>query len=145
MSKLNAVGLLDLSKKSVIELVNKEISFSIDGEDYTADIAVKRLSYDESVELFSGKKADKLSTADIVKTRIQQTIFNADTKKLLFETLKDVGPIVPQILHAMYEASDEVNDFLGKQQMKHLKKMNSGASSSSTESEEEQLKKQNET
>src|SRR5256885_12092726 len=41
----------------------------------------------------------------------------------------------PQIMDALHRASDDVNDFVGKQQMKHLKKMNSGANSSSTESD----------
>ena len=121
-----------------MQLVEKQIEFTIDGEDFSSEVLVKRLSYDESVGITRGKNLDKLLMADLVKMRILATIYNKDTQQPLFASLDEVGKSAPQIMDALHRASDDVNDFVGKQQMKHLKKMNSGANSSSMESADAQ-------
>lgn len=136
MKKLSSTDLLGLSDKISTELVPKEIVFTIDGKDYTADIAVKRLSFDEAVDLTRGKDLTDMLMADLHKLRVQKTIYNADTNEPCFQTLESVGKPVPVIIDAMYKASEAVNDFTGKQQTKHLKKTNSGANSSVAESAE---------
>ncbi len=145
MEKLSSTALLGLLNNAVLELVPKEIAFTIDGKDYTVNIAVKRLSFDESVDLTRGKDFTSMLMADLHKIRILKTVYNADTSEPLFVDLAGVGKPVSAIIDAMYKASEEVNDFSGKQQMKHLKKMNSGANLSAAESAEVPSEKPNET
>lgn len=145
MEKLSSTDLLGFSDQVISDLVPKEIVFTIDGKDYTADISVKRLSFDESVDLTRGKNLTDMLMADLHKVRVLQTIYNADTKEPFFPSLERVGKTSPIIVDAMHKASESVNDFSGKQQTKHLMKMNSGANSSAVESVEEQSKKQGET
>ena len=83
--------------------------------------------------MFEGNDAQKITVADVVKNGVLLTLFNADTKEPLFSDIEAVGQTHPAILNALHDSSDEVNDFLGKNKLK-LKDMNSGASSSSTES-----------
>lgn len=120
MEKIDAVSLLSISDSAVSELVEKEVSFSIGDKDYKANVAIKRLSFDEAVDLTRGKNLDKLLMADLVKTRVLATVYNKDTKEPLFPSLKEVGKVAPQIIDALHRLSDEVNDYLGKQQVKHL-------------------------
>lgn len=120
MNKLDAAGLLNLSVDVVSTLVEKEISFSIDGKDYSADVAIKRLSYDEAVDLTRGKKLDKLLMADLAKMRVLATAYNKDTQEPLFKGLDEVGKAAPAVIDALHRASEEVNDYMGKQQVKHL-------------------------
>lgn len=145
MEKLSSTALLGLLNNAVLELVPKEIAFTIDGKDYTVNIAVKCLSFDESVDLTRGKDFTSMLIADLHKIRILKTVYNADTNEPLFVDLAGVGKPVSAIIDAMYKASEEVNDFSGKQQMKHLKKMNSGANLSAAESAEVPSEKPNET
>lgn len=144
MEKLSSAALLGLLDNAVLELVPKEIAFTIDGKDYTVNIAVKRLSFDESVDLTRGQDLTSMLMADLHKIRILKTVYNADTKEPLFVDIVAAGRPVSAIVDAMYKASEEVNDFSGKQQIKHLKKMSSGASLSVAESVEAPSEKQNE-
>lgn len=130
---MKKVDILSFSTGSTAQPVEKQVEFTIDGEDFSSDVLVKRLSYDESVGITRGKNLDKLLMADLVKMRILATIYNKDTQQPLFASLDEVGKSAPQIMDALHRASDDVNDYVGKQQRKHLKKMNSGANLSSTE------------
>lgn len=132
MKKLNTSALLALSSTALSDLVPKAPKFIINDEQMEADVLVKSLSYDQVTHMFEGCDAEKITVADVVKKRVLLTVFNAETKEPLFPDLEAVGQTHPAIINALHDASDEVNDFLGKNKLK-LKNMNSGASSSSTE------------
>lgn len=136
MAKLNTSELLALSSTTLSDLFPKSPKFIINNEEFEVDILVKALSYDEVTNMFKGEDIEKTTVADVVKRRVLLTVFNADTKKPLCSTIEEVGKLHPAIISAIHDASDEVNDFLGKNKLK-LKSTNSGASSSSTESVEE--------
>ena len=141
MKKLNTSALLALSSTALSDLVPKAPKFIINDEQMEADVLVKSLSYDQVTQMFEGCDAEKITVADVVKKRVLLTVFNAETKEPLFPDLEAVGQTHPAIINALHDASDEVNDFLGKNKLK-LKNMNSGASSSSTESVATPSKKQ---
>lgn len=141
--KLGLDELLKLSQETVVNLVDKEASFFIGDKEYSVDVGIKVLSYDEVVNLMRGKDPQKVLMADLSKARVVATIFNKETKEPLF-TEKTVGTALPQLIDALHKVSDEVNDFTGKHLMKNLAKKNSGVSSSSTELEGEQLLKPSE-
>lgn len=111
--------------------------FFIGDKEYSVDVGVKVLSYDEVVNLMRGKDPQKVLMADLSKARVVATIFNKETSKPLF-TEKTVGTAIPQLIDALHKVSDEVNDFTGKHLMEKLTKKSSGVSSSSTELAEEQ-------
>lgn len=140
MKKLNTSALLALSSAALSDLVPKSPKFIINDEQMEADVLVKSLSYDEVTRMFEGGDVEKITVADVVKKRVLLTVYNADTKEPLYPDLDAVGKTHPAILNALHDSSDEVNDFLGKNKLK-LKDMNSGASSSSTESVAKPLNK----
>ncbi len=135
--KLGLDELLKLSQEIVVNLVDKEASFFVADKEYSVDVGVKVLSYDEVVNLMRGKDPQKVLMADLSKARVVATVFNKETKKPLF-TEKTVGAAIPQLIDALHKVSDEVNDFTGKHLMEKLKKKSSGVNSSSTELAEEQ-------
>lgn len=140
MKKLNTSALLALSSTALSDLVPKAPKFIINDEQMEADVLVKSLSYDQVTCMFEGCDAEKITVADVIKKRVLLTVFNAETKEQLFPDLEAVGQTHPAIINALHDASDEVNDFLGKNRSK-LKNTNSGVSSSSTESVEKPLSK----
>lgn len=140
MKKLNTSALLALSSTALSDLVPKAPKFIINDEPMEAEVLIKSLSYDEVTRMFEGGDVEKITVADVVKKRVLLTVYNADTKDPLYPDLDAVGKTHPAILNALHDSSDEVNDFLGKNKLK-LKDMNSGASSSSTESVVKQLNK----
>lgn len=133
MKKLNTSALLAMSSAALSDLTPKTPKFIINDEQMEADVLIKSLSYDEVTRMFEGGDVEKITVADVVKKRVLLTVFNADTKEQLFADLEAVGQTHPAIINALHDASDEVNDFLGKNKLK-LKNMNSGVNSSSTES-----------
>ncbi|ALH95591.1 phage tail assembly chaperone family protein, TAC [Acinetobacter equi] len=141
--KLAINDFLKLSNDAVSELVEKEVFFFHEDKEYSVDVGIKILSYDEVVNLMRGKDAQKTLMSDLIKSRIAASIFNKETKKPLFSN-NDVGKILPSLMDALHKASDEVNDFSGKYLMEKLMKKNSGVNSSSTESVEEQSQKPSE-
>lgn len=136
MKKLNTSALLALSTTALSALVPKSPKFIVNDEPMEANVLVKSLSYDEMANMFKGQEGEKITVADVIKKRVLLTVFNADTKEPLFPDLDVAGQTHPAILNALHDSSDEVNDFLGKNKLK-LKDMNSGVSSSLTESVEE--------
>ena len=142
VTKLDINKFLQLSINAVSNFIEKEISFFVGDQEYTVDVGLKLLSYDEVVNLMKGKDPQKVLMADLIKAQVVASIFNLDTKKPLF-TEKTIGTAAPQIVDALHQASDEVNDFSGKYLMEKLTKKNSGANSSLTESVEEQLQPPN--
>ena len=136
MAKLNTSELLALSSTALSDLSPKSPKFIINDEEFEVDILVKALSYDEVTNMFKGEDPEKITVADVVKRWVLLTVFNADTKKPLCSTIEEVGNLHPAIIGAIHDASNEVNDFLGKNKLK-LKSTSSGVNSSSTESVEE--------
>ena len=140
MAKLNTSELLALSSTALSDLSPKSARFIINDEAFEADILIKSLSYDEVSNMFKGEDPEKLTVADVVKRRVLLTVYNLDTKEPLYSDIEAVGQTHPAILNALHDASNEVNDFLGKNKLK-LKSTSSGVNSSSTESVEEPLSK----
>lgn len=141
---LSTKALLDFSKHVVSEITKKDISFFVGDDEFTATVGVKVLTYDEVVNLMRGKDPQKVLMADLVKIRLQASIFDLEKDELMFSDLKSVGGVAPQIIDALHKASDEVNDFSGKYLMEKLTKKSSGANSLAAELVEEPLKKQSE-
>lgn len=141
---LSTSALLDFSKQVVSEITKKDISFFVGDDEFTATVGVKVLTYDEVVNLMRGKDPQKVLMADLVKIRLQASIFDLEKEELMFSDLESIGGVAPQIIDALHKASDEVNDFSGKYLMEKLTKKSSGANSSAAESVEEPLKKQSE-
>lgn len=141
---LSTKALLDFSKHVVSEITKKDISFFVGDDEFTATVGVKVLTYDEVVNLMRGKDPQKELMADLVKIRLQASIFDLEKEELMFSDLESIGGVAPQIIDALHKASDEVNDFSGKYLMEKLTKKSSGANSSAAESVEEPLKKQSE-
>lgn len=146
-NKLSSAELLGLSSDAVSELVPKEVVVFIGGKESAADIKVKRLSYDETVNLTREEDIKHMLMADLIKKRVVATVYNAETNKPLFKTQDDVGKCAPQIIDALHAASDVVNDFSGKQQAEHLRERtkSSGVSLSAAESAEGPSQKPSET
>lgn len=140
MKKINTSALLALSSTALSDLFPKSPKFIINDEEFEVDILVKALSYDEVTNMFKGEDPEKITVADVVKRRVLLTVYNLDTKEPLYSDIEAVGQTHPAIIGAIHDASNEVNDFLGKNKLK-LKSTNSGANSSSTESVEEPLSK----
>lgn len=145
-SLLGSIDLLKISEESLNDLVIVPIAFNV-GKNYELNVAVKRLSYDEIVDLTKGKSLDKMLMADLFKLRVLATIYDAETQKPMFESIEQIGKkVAPPIVDALYKASDSVNDYTGKLQPKSLTtKQNSSANLSAAESEDQQLSKQEET
>lgn len=143
VQKLDATSFLKISSDIVSKLKEKEITFFDGDEEYSVDVSVKVLSYDEVVNLMRGKDPQKVLMADLSKARVLASIFNKDTGKPLF-TDKSIGLAPPQVIDALHKASDEVNDFTGKHLMEKLMKKSSGVNLSSMELVEEPLQKPSE-
>lgn len=145
MAKLDSAQLLALSDSVANTLIEQEISFLVRDEVDTATVHVKRLSYDENNNLFKDVDLKELPMADFIKMRVQATIYNKDTNQPLFADVAALGKVLPQIVSALADAAEKVNDWSGKQSSKALTKTNSGVSSSSTESVDAPSKTQSET
>lgn len=143
VQKLDATSFLKISSDIVSKLKEKEITFFDGDEEYSVDVSVKVLSYDEVVNLMRGKDPQKVLMADLAKARVVASIFDKETGQPLF-TDKNIGSAAPQIIDALHKATDEVNDFTGKYLLEKLTKKNSGVNLSSMELVEEPLQKPSE-
>ena len=127
-------------------LVEKTIKFrDATGAEFEGEILVKIISHDDKINSVNhwGLKDRKEATLDqITKAMLYEVIYSAEDERF-FPTIESTGDVSTEIISAMYEAADEVNDFAGKKWISNLK--NSGANSSSTESVGELSKKPNET
>lgn len=135
--KLDLNSMMQLSEGAMQNLVSKEACFFVGDQEYSVEVGVKILSYDEVVNFMRGKDPQKVLMADLTKMRVAASVFDLNTKKPLFNE-KTAGKALPQLIEALHKVSDEVNDFSGKYLMQKLKKKSSGVSSSSTESAEKQ-------
>lgn len=135
--KLDLNSMMRLSEGAMQNLVSKEACFFVGDQEYSVEVGVKILSYDEVVNFMRGKDPQKVLMADLTKMRVAASVFDLNTKKPLFNE-KTVGKALPQLIEALHKVSDEVNDFSGKYLMQKLKKKSFGVNSSSTELAEEQ-------
>lgn len=144
MAKKNKLTLKATQKAAGIGvLVEKTIKFvGSDGEVFEGEVLIKRLSHHERTTAIDAWNLEDKSKATI-DHHSKATIFAAvytDVDERFFPTIEDTGAVNFEIINAMLEAVDEVNDFMGKKWISNQK--NSGVNSSSMESEGEPLKKQ---
>lgn len=150
------VSIFDLKKQTAkAKVVSKQINFiSIDGEDCTATVFVKKLSYSALMDInkayeFEVVKGEaKYKGVDIALLQAGQvlhTICADKTGKRLFNDVSEIYDLIPEMGFALHAAADEVNNFSGKSQTKTSTEKSSGVNLSSAESEEEHLPSVNET
>lgn len=125
--------------------VQKTIQFrDSDGEVFEGEILVKILTHDEKANAINHWKLKDRKTAtldQLTKAILFEAIYSEDDERF-FPTIQSTGEVSTEIIDAMYQAADEVLDFSGKNWIS--KQKNSGANSSSMESEEEPLPKPSE-
>ena len=127
-------------------LVEKTIKFrDASGAEFEGEILVKIISHDDkinSVNHWRLKDRKEATLDQITKAMLYEVIYSAEDERF-FPTIESTGDVSTEIISAMYEAADEVNDFAGKKWISSQK--NSGANSSQAESAGELSKKPNET
>ncbi|WP_180006413.1 MULTISPECIES: hypothetical protein [unclassified Acinetobacter] len=125
--------------------VQKTIQFrDSGGEVFEGEILVKILTHDEKANAINHWKLKDRKTAtldQLTKAILFEAIYSEDDERF-FPTIQSTGEVSTEIIDAMYQAADEVLDFSGKNWIS--KQKNSGANSSSMESEEEPLPKPSE-
>ena len=127
--------------------VEKTIQFrDKDGAEVSGEILIKIASHDEIVNASDAWKLKNKQdlTLDQLKKALVFLVVHEDEDTKFFPKLAETGSVSTEVIEAMYSAADEVLDFAGKNWI-YKTKMSSSASSSSMESAEEQLPKQNET
>ncbi|UUS56260.1 hypothetical protein MST16_08975 [Acinetobacter sp. YH16040_T] len=145
MAKKNKLTLASVRKAAGVGvLVERTISFvGNDGEKFEGEILIKRLSHQERLEAIDAWGLEDKSKATVdqySKAMLFAAVYSSEDEKF-FSVIEDTGLVNSEIIASMSEAVEDVNDFMGKKWI--LNQKNSGASSSSTESAEEPLKKQN--
>lgn len=132
--------------RGVGTLTEKTIKFvGSDGEEFEGEVLVKMLSHDEiqnARNVWNLKNPKEATFDQLTKAIIFESIYTAKDERF-FPTVDSTGEVSTEIMDALYNAADQVNDFAGKKWIS--KRTNSGVNSSSTESAEEQSKKQSET
>ena len=132
-----------LKAVGVGSFAQKTIKFrDASGEEFKGELLIKIISHDDVVnatDIFKLKNKQDITLDQLRKALVFQTVYE-DEEKRFFPKISDIGSISTEILNAMYDAADEVIDFSGKNWIS-AKTKKDGASSSSTESAEEQLPK----
>lgn len=157
MNILNPEALFELCKEFYEEKpVKKTIVFSLDGIEHSADIYVRRLSYEDTAAIdaaylwepdendpeeltFKGIEGKSLQAAHLLGS-----ICIDDKGTKFFEDVQHVLRTHPNVCRAMYAKADEVNNFWGKSKNQSSKETKSGQNSPLAESEETQLQNANE-
>lgn len=144
MAKKNKLTLASVRKAAGVgSFVEKTISFvGMNGEAFEGEILIKRLSHQERVEAINawGLKDKNEATVDQYSKAILFAAVYASEDEKFFPTIEDTGLVNSEIIAAMSEVVEAVNDFMGKKWILNQKSF--GVSSSSTESAEEPSKKQ---
>ena len=135
---------LDIAKQvaGVGAFVEEPIKFlDKNGQEFNCDVLVKRLSHDERIEALKiwDLPEDQPFTIDHLQRAYVKASVYTDEETALFPDIESTGSVLPELLMALYEASNKVNDYSGKTWISNQK--NSGANSSSTESVDEPSKK----
>ncbi|WP_180076910.1 hypothetical protein [Acinetobacter sp. YH12251] len=144
MAKKNKLTLASVRKAAGVGvLVERTISFvGMNGEAFEGEILIKRLSHQECVEAINawGLKDKNEATVDQYSKAILFAAVYVSEDEKFFPTIEDTGLVNSEIIAAMNEVVDAVNDFMGKKWI--LNQKSSGVSSLSTALVEEQSKKQ---
>lgn len=116
---------------------------SENGEAFTGDILVKRLSHSERVnalDVWDIEDKSEITIDQLTRAYVFATIYS-DENESFFPDVEATGDVSPEFVKTLYDASESVNDYSGKKWISNQK--NSGASLLSTESVDEPSKKQN--
>ncbi|CAM0689660.1 phage tail assembly chaperone family protein, TAC [Acinetobacter baumannii] len=117
-------------------------------EELEADVFVKKLNFKESREVskaiewdvnYQDLEASKVKTIDSTQMQAAQLLGSicSDQKGTpFFANVNDIYKAEPSLVNALFAASDEINNFLGKSRKKSLQTENSSLNSSSMESVE---------
>lgn len=147
MKKLSVANLkkVSLSQGAPVE---KTVHFSLNGEDYEAQVFVRKLSFKDQEQILKAYKwkfdpkdleNSKLESIDGIRlqaARILGSICEDAKGSPFFKSIDEVLDCDVSVCNAFYAVSDEVNNFMGKLMKKSSSGMNSGANSSVAESAE---------
>lgn len=147
----NKISLTDLLNGSAYtgapELVS--VPVNLDGTDMMVDVYVRKLSY---LSVINDGKAFKDNPDLFVAGRIAACVVDKDGNPM-FESVEQIqglgkyamkGGLKPEFVYALFNATTQVNP-MGKVTSNSTNSTNSGTNLSSTELEDEQLPKLNET
>lgn len=156
MKKLTVANLkkVSLSQSAPVE---KTVHFSLEGEDYEAQVFVRKLSFKDQEQILKAYKW-KFDTKDIENSKVESVDgIRLQAARILgsicedakgtpfFKSIEEVLDCDVSVCNAFYSASDDVNNFMGKLMKKSSSETNSGANSSAAESVEKPSRKRSKT
>ncbi|EHU2721388.1 phage tail assembly chaperone family protein, TAC [Acinetobacter baumannii] len=156
MKKLTVANLkkVSLTQSAPVE---KTVHFSLEGEDYEAQVFVRKLSFKDQEQILKAYKW-KFDTKDIENSKLERidgirlqaarilgSICEDAKGTPFFKSIEEVLDCDVSVCNAFYSASDDVNNFMGKLMKKSSNETNSGASSSVAESVEKPSRKRSKT
>lgn len=135
------------------ELVGKQEIQIDEFLELEGQVFIKRLTFEAQQEVSKAFEWDVVKDPEnpelkgidgkqLVASRLVGSICEDEKGTPFFESIQEVYTSDPSFINAIYEAANKVNNFTGKSLKKSSKKTSSGANSFSTESVEEQSKKQ---
>lgn len=156
MKKLTVANLkkVSLTQSAPVE---KTVHFSLEGEDYEAQVFVRKLSFKDQEQILKAYKW-KFDTKDIENSKLESidgirlqaarilgSICEDAKGTPFFKSIEEVLDCDVSVCNAFYSASDDVNNFMGKLMKKSSSETNSGANSSAVESVEKPSRKRSKT
>jgi len=156
MKKLTVANLkkVSLTQSAPVE---KTVHFSLEGEDYEAQVFVRKLSFKDQEQILKAYKW-KFDTKDIENSKLESidgirlqaarilgSICEDAKGTPFFKSIEEVLDCDVSVCNAFYSASDDVNNFMGKLMKKNSSETNSGANSSAVESVEKPSRKRSKT
>ncbi|RSO57536.1 hypothetical protein EA756_08565 [Acinetobacter lactucae] len=156
MKKLTVANLkkVSLTQSAPVE---KTVHFSLEGEDYEAQVFVRKLSFKDQEQILKAYKW-KFDTKDIENSKLESidgirlqaarilgSICEDAKGTPFFKSIEEVLDCDVSVCNAFYSASDDVNNFMGKLMKKSSSETNSGASSSAAELVEKPSRKRSKT
>ncbi len=135
------------------ELVGKQEIQIDEFLELEGQVFIKRLTFEAQQEVSKAFEWDVVKDPEnpelkgidgkqLVASRLVGSICEDEKGTPFFESIQEVYTSDPSFINAIYEAANKVNNFTGKSLKKSSTKTSSGANLSSTESVEEQSKKQ---
>lgn len=156
---MKKITVANLKKVSLTQSapVEKTVHFSLDGEDYEAQVFVRKLSFKDQEQILKAYKW-KFDTKDIENSKLESidgirlqaarilgSICEDAKGTPFFKSIEEVLDCDVSVCNAFYAASDDVNNFMGKLMKKSSNETNSGANSSVAESVEKPSRKRSKT
>jgi len=152
---MKKLSVANLKKVSLFQgaPVEKTVHFSLNGEDYEAQVFVRKLSFKDQEQILKAYKwkfdptdleNSKLESIDGIRlqaARILGSICEDAKGSPFFKSIDEVLDCDVSVCNAFYAVSDEVNNFMGKLMKKNSSETNSGVNLSVAASVEAPLQK----